>query len=130
MMIDPNSLAPKINCLGTELQPCSLDPLTGFLRDGCCNTCKEDVGSHTVCVEISDAFLLFSRARGNDLTTPHPEWSFKGLRAGDQWCLCAARWLEAHEAGIAPKVMLASTHEAALEIIPIELLKQYAVVIN
>ena len=105
-MNNPLVLAPSINVLGSELSPCSNKPLTGFLRDGLCNTCAEDAGSHTVCVEISEAFLLFSKARGNDLMTPHPEFGFDGLKPGDSWCLCAGRWLEAYEAGIAPKVLL------------------------
>ena len=103
------------NILGGELDACSLDPLTGYHRDGCCNTGSGDVGVHTVCVVMTDEFLEFSKARGNDLSTPRPEWGFAGLNAGDQWCLCAPRWQEAFEAGQAPKVVLAATHELTLE---------------
>ena len=119
-----------INVLGEELLVCGEDPLTGFYRDGKCNTCDEDTGLHTVCVEVSTAFLEFSRFRGNDLSTPIPEYNFPGLKQGDSWCLCAARWLEAHENDMAPRVHLTRTHIRALEIIPIELLKQYAVDLN
>lgn len=114
------------NVLGGELAPCSLDPLTGFFRDGCCNTGYEDTGMHTVCVQVTREFLEFSKARGNDLSTPAPQHGFAGLRPGDRWCLCAARWLEAFAAGMAPPVILASTHERALEIVPIEALKRHA----
>jgi uncharacterized protein len=103
------------NILGGELEACSFDPLTGYHRDGCCNTGSGDVGVHTVCVVMTDEFLEFSKARGNDLSTPRPEWGFAGLDAGDQWCLCAPRWQEAFEAGRAPKVVLAATHELTLE---------------
>ena len=120
----------SINVLGEELLLCGEDPLTGFYRDGKCNTCDEDTGSHTVCVEVSTAFLEFSRFRGNDLSTPIPEFNFPGLKEGDSWCLCAARWLEAHENDMAPRVHLTRTHIRALEIVPIELLKQYAVDLN
>ena len=120
----------SVNVIGEELKPCSLDPVTGFFRNGFCDTSDQDHGSHTLCAVMTAEFLEFSKSCGNDLSTPRPEFGFSGLKPGDQWCLCAARWLEAHEAGIAPRVMLASTHEAALEIIPLELLKQYAVVIN
>ena len=120
----------SINVLGEELLLCGEDPLTGFYRDGKCNTCDEDTGSHTVCVEVSTAFLEFSRFRGNDLSTPIPEFNFPGLKEGDSWCLCAARWLEAHENDMAPRVHLTRTHIRALEMVPIELLKQYAVDLN
>ena len=103
------------NVLGTELTPCSFDPLTGFYRNGCCDTGGEDVGVHAVCVVMTDEFLAFSRAAGNDLSTPMPQYGFAGLRAGDQWCLCADRWVEALEAGTAPKVVLAATHARVLE---------------
>jgi uncharacterized protein len=103
------------NVLGGELEPCSLDPLTGFYRDGCCDTGAEDAGVHVVCVVMTDAFLAFSASRGNDLSTPHPEWGFAGLRAGDRWCLCADRWVEALDAGAAPAVVLEATHLRALE---------------
>lgn len=114
------------NVFGEALESCSDDPVTGFFRDGCCNTSDQDAGSHTVCVKLTDEFLLFSKARGNDLTTPVPEFSFPGLKEGDRWCLCAARWLEAHEAECAPRVYLRSTHLRALEVIPMDVLRQYA----
>ena len=120
----------EINVLGSTLAPCSTKPITGFFRDGCCNTCKEDVGSHTVCIEVTDGFLQFSRFAGNDLSTPHPEFSFQGLKEGDRWCLCAARWLEAHEKGMAPRVFLNNTHIKALDIIPLDLLTEFAVSVN
>src|SRR5208283_3564727 len=104
-----------LNVLGTDLQPCSVDPLTGFYRDGCCNTGGEDLGVHTVCVQLTADFLVFSKAVGNDLSTPRPEYGFAGLQPGDQWCLCASRWQEAFEAGAAPKVVLAATHRTTLE---------------
>lgn len=128
--MEPIEKYPAINVKGEPLQPCSEKPMTGFFRDGCCNTCKEDVGSHTVCVEVSTAFLEFSRFSGNDLTTPHPEFGFPGLKQGDRWCLCASRWLEAYEKGMAPRVFLNNTHQQALEIIPEALLKEYAVTIS
>jgi uncharacterized protein (DUF2237 family) len=101
--------------------------LTGFYRTGCCHTGPEDVGLHTVCVEVSSAFLAFSKARGNDLSTPRPEFGFAGLRPGDRWCLCAARWQEALEAGSAPRVVLAATHEATLELVALSDLKRHAI---
>ncbi len=116
----------KLNVLGEPLVPCSDDPMTGFFRDGCCNTSSEDVGLHVVCTRVTAEFLEFSRARGNDLTTPHPEFGFPGLRPGDQWCLCAARWQEALEAGAAPRVVLQSTHAAALRVVKLADLKNYA----
>jgi uncharacterized protein (DUF2237 family) len=111
-----------VNVVGGELLPCGTDPVTGFYRDGCCSTGPEDVGSHSVCAVMTDEFLVFSRAAGNDLSTPRPDWGFPGLRAGDRWCVCAARWLEAHEAGVAPPVVLGATHRRALEVVPIEAL--------
>jgi uncharacterized protein (DUF2237 family) len=126
----PIIMEKPINVLGTELVPCSIDPLTGFFRDGCCNTCQEDLGSHTVCVEVTTEFLEYSRFAGNDLSTPYPELEFPGLKDGDRWCLCAGRWLEAHDKGMAPRVFLENTHIKALEIVPIALLQQYAVKIN
>jgi len=122
--------AQPLNVWGGKLSPCSEDPLTGFFRDGCCNTCDEDAGSHTVCIEVSQDFLEYSRFAGNDLSTPHPEFGFAGLQEGDRWCLCASRWLEAYEKGMAPKVVLDNTHFKALEIVPLELLKQFAVIVN
>ena len=119
-----------VNVLGETLLVCGEDPLTGYYRDGSCNTCDEDTGSHTVCIEVSQAFLEYSRFRGNDLSTPLPEYGFKGLKPGDRWCLCAARWLEAQQANMAPGVFLAATHIRALEVVPLELLKQHAVDLN
>ena len=106
---------------------CSADPLTGFFRDGCCATGPEDVGSHTVCVIVTEEFLGFSRRAGNDLSTAQPQLGFPGLKPGDRWCVCAARWLEAHESGCAPPVLLAATHERALELIEIDTLLAYAI---
>ncbi|MDA0978343.1 MAG: DUF2237 domain-containing protein [Proteobacteria bacterium] len=119
-----------LNVLGSALEPCSMEPLTGFFRDGCCNTCAQDVGSHTVCVEVTQAFLEYSRFAGNDLSTPHPEFQFPGLQEGDRWCLCAGRWLEAYEKGMAPRVFLNNTHIKALKTIPLSLLEQFAATIN
>ena len=115
------------NVLGTELRPCCYEPRTGFFRDGFCHTAPEDHGVHTVCVVVTSRFLAFSKARGNDLSTPHPQWQFPGLREGDRWCLCAARWREAWEAGEAPGVILESTHEATLKIVPRSVLEEHAV---
>ena len=120
----------SINVLGEELQICGENPVTGFLRDGKCNTCKEDVGSHTVCIKVTQEFLEYSRFAGNDLSTPHPEFGFKGLKPGDNWCLCALRWLEANQNDRAPKIYIARTHIRALEVIPLELLKRFAVDLN
>jgi uncharacterized protein (DUF2237 family) len=118
------------NVLGGPLGACSDRPVTGFFRDGCCNTSDEDIGMHTVCVVMTDEFLAFSQMRGNDLSTPHPEFGFPGLKAGDRWCLCAARWREALEAGAAPRVVLNATNETTLEIVSLEMLKRYAVDLN
>ncbi len=120
----------SINVFGEPLEPCGLNPVTGFFRDGACNTCKEDLGSHTVCVEVTKQFLEFSRSKGNDLSTPMPQFDFPGLQEGDAWCLCAARWLESEEQNMAPRVHLRRTHIKALEIVPMELLKRYAVDLN
>jgi hypothetical protein len=117
----------QLNVLGGPLLTCSDQPVTGFFRDGCCNTSEDDFGSHTVCVVLTDEFLAYSKAAGNDLSTPRPEFDFPGLKAGQRWCLCAARWVEAYRAGKAPKVSLNSTNQAALEIVPLDLLKQHAV---
>jgi hypothetical protein len=114
------------NVLGGELEPCSFDPETGFFRDGHCHTCAQDRGSHTVCAVMTEEFLAFSQAAGNDLITPLPQFDFPGLKPGDHWCLCAARWLEACEVGQAPRVVLEATNEAALEIVPSELLRAHA----
>ncbi len=115
------------NVLGDELQPCSTDPLTGFYRDGCCNTGGDDRGVHVVCAEVTEEFLEFSRSAGNDLSTPNPAFGFAGLRPGDRWCLCASRWTEALEAGVAPPVVLASTHVAMLEYTELDRLAANAV---
>ena len=116
----------KLNVLGEPLATCSERPLTGFFRDGCCNTSPEDLGLHTVCTRVTAEFLEFSKSRGNDLSTPHPEFGFPGLKPGDQWCLCAARWQEALEAGAAPRVVLRATHAAALRVVKLADLKKYA----
>ena len=110
------------NVVGGDLISCSNDPVTGFFRDGCCATGEEDVGSHTVCAEMTVEFLRFSKQAGNDLSTPRPEWGFAGLAPGDRWCVCASRWLEAYRAGSIAPVVLGATHERALEIVPIEVL--------
>ena len=120
----------SINVLGEPLEDCGTDPVTGFFRDGCCNTGPEDVGSHTVCAVVTNEFLAFSRSRGNDLGTPRPEFGFPGLRPGDGWCLCAARWREALEAGCAPRVRLKATHRAALDICDLADLKRHSVDLN
>lgn len=114
------------NVLGGPLQSCSFDPLTGYFRDGCCQSGPDDLGLHTVCARVTEAFLTFSARRGNDLTTPRPEYRFRGLQPGDRWCLCAARWLEAYEAGVAPPVVLEATHEATLAVVPITALREHA----
>ncbi len=122
---DPREHA--LNVLGEPLQTCCESPMTGFYRDGCCNTGPDDFGVHTVCVRATAEFLEFSRARGNDLTTPVPEHGFPGLKPGDRWCLCAARWKEALDAGVAPRVVLTATHEATLEYASLEELKKHAI---
>ena len=114
------------NVLGTELQPCSTDPLTGFYRDGCCNTGAEDAGVHTVCAVVTAEFLEFSSAQGNDLSTPHPEYGFAGLQPGDHWCLCASRWAEALDADAAPQVVLEATHARTLEWVDLGDLRAHA----
>ncbi len=116
----------QTNVLGGPLQSCSQDPLTGFFRDGCCRTAPDDHGSHTVCVRVTRAFLAFSKSCGNDLSTPMPIHGFKGLKPGDQWCLCAPRWQEAFEAGFAPKVVLEATHARALDYCKLESLQEHA----
>jgi hypothetical protein len=115
------------NVLGGDLAPCGVDPLTGFYRDGTCSTGPEDLGSHTVCAVATAEFLAHQQSVGNDLTTPMPQYHFPGLRPGDRWCVVAARWLQAHEDGAAAPVVLAATHARATEIVPLEILKQYAV---
>ncbi|MBX3418516.1 MAG: DUF2237 domain-containing protein [Pirellulaceae bacterium] len=119
------SQKPK-NVLGTELQACCFDPVTGFYRDGFCHTGPGDFGMHVVCAEMTEEFLIFSCSRGNDLTTPNPEFQFPGLVAGDCWCLCAQRWQEAYEAGCAPPVFLKSTHISAIEFVSLTALKEYS----
>lgn len=114
------------NVFNEPLVPCSFTPLTGFFRDGCCKTADEDAGNHVICTVMSEEFLDFSRSRGNDLSTPVPEWGFPGLKPGDQWCLCALRWLEAYLAGVAPRVILESTSFHALDIVDLDALKRYA----
>lgn len=114
------------NVLGTPLSPCSTDPLTGYYRNGCCQTGPDDHGRHVICAVMTSEFLAFSKQRGNDLSTPRPEYQFPGLRAGDQWCLCALRWREAFSAGLPPEVVLESTHERALEVVTLEQLQAYA----
>ena len=114
------------NVMGGELVPCGFDPLTGFFRNGCCETGPHDVGLHTVCAVMTADFLAFSKAAGNDLSTPMPDYGFAGLKPGDRWCLCAPRWKEALDAGAAPKIVLESTHEETLAIVPLGVLKDHA----
>ncbi|XDA97175.1 DUF2237 domain-containing protein [Sulfitobacter sp. LCG007] len=115
----------SVNVLGQALELCSGDPLTGFFRDGHCNTCATDVGSHTVCAIMTAEFLAYSKYVGNDLSTPRPEYRFAGLKPGDSWCLCANRFLQAHDEGCAPRINLAATHLRATEVVPLEILKLY-----
>jgi uncharacterized protein len=119
--------APSVNVLGSRLENCSLKPMTGFFRNGCCDTSRADIGSHTVCAVMTAEFLKFSKARGNDLSTPMPQYGFRGLKPGDRWCLCAPRWQEALEAGQAPRVVLRATHQGALEYCKLADLKRYAI---
>ena len=114
------------NVLGNTLRPCSVDPLTGFHRDGCCNSSEQDFGSHTICVRVTEAFLLYSSKEGNDLSTPRPEFDFAGLKAGDYWCLCAARWEQARLAGVAPKVNLRASNYKTLSLVSLEDLIEHA----
>ncbi|MFQ5470276.1 MAG: DUF2237 family protein [Gammaproteobacteria bacterium] len=130
MMMDASKKYESVNVYDEPLEQCSLNPLTGFFRDGCCDTNGQDVGSHTVCVEVTQSFLEYSRFKGNDLSTPLPEFGFPGLKPGDQWCLCAARWLEAQKDGMAPRVFLSRTHKKALDIVALEILRQYAIDLN
>ena len=120
----------SVNVLGEPLNVCGDHPVTGFFRDGKCNTCEEDVGLHTVCIVATREFLEYSRNKGNDLSTPAPEYGFEGVKPGNTWCLCAARWLEAYKEGMAPKVYLTRTHQRTLEMVPVELLKQFAADLN
>ena len=116
----------SLNVLGTPLQTCSLDPVTGWFRDGCCETQAADQGRHLVCAIMTEAFLAFSKSRGNDLSTPRPEYNFPGLKPGDRWCLCLERWKEAHAAGKAPNVVLDATHQMALERVPLDIFQKFA----
>ena len=118
---------PSVNVLGEPLEACSGDPVTGYFRDGACNTCTDDRGSHTVCAVMTAEFLAYSKYVGNDLSTPMPQFGFDGLKPGDQWCLCAARWKEAFDAGMAPRVVLRATHEITLQVVSLEDLKKFAV---
>lgn len=120
------NMDPSLNIMGEALETCSKDPVTGFFRNGCCDTGPMDQGSHTVCAVMTAEFLALSKYLGNDLSTPRPEFGFAGLKPGDRWCLCASRFLQAHEEGAAPKVNLKATHQRALEIVPLEVLTQYA----
>jgi hypothetical protein len=119
-------MADAKNVLGGKLEVCSTQPMTGFYRDGCCNTGTGDFGVHTVCAEMTEAFLSYTRAQGNDLSTPMPAYNFPGLKPGDRWCLCASRWKEAYDDGVAPKVVLEATHEATLRVVPLEQLQEHA----
>ena len=123
-------MAIQKNVFGEPLALCSDSPMTGFYRDGCCHTDKQDIGEHTVCVEVTKEFLQYSKWRGNDLSTPVPEMGFPGLKPGDRWCLCASRWKEAYDDGAAPKLILAATHESMLEHVDFEKLKPYALDLN
>jgi uncharacterized protein (DUF2237 family) len=126
-MKQPKQVEQALNVFGQPLESCSRDPLTGFYRDGCCNTGYDDTGIHTVCVRVTAKFLAFSKQRGNDLSTPMPEFGFPGLKSGDQWCLCAGRWKEALDAGMASPVVLTATHEETLAIVALADLKRHAV---
>ena len=117
---------PSLNVLGEALRPCSREPMTGFFRNGQCDTCAEDRGSHTVCAVMTAEFLAYSKYVGNDLSTPRPAFGFPGLKPGDSWCLCAGRFLQAHDEGCAPQVSLGATHRKALEIVPLEVLETHA----
>lgn len=125
--MEDDSAAGNRNVLGGELQPCSVEPLTGFYRNGSCQVGPEDVGCHAVCAEVTEEFLEFSKASGNDLSTPVPEYGFPGLKPGDRWCVCAGRWKEALDAGYAPPVHLAATSEAALEYVTRSILEEYGI---
>lgn len=124
------TMAESVNVLGETLEVCGRDPKTGFYRDGCCNTGPDDAGAHVVCAVVTTEFLQYSRSRGNDLTTPRPEFGFAGLNPGDSWCLCAARWREALQAGCAPRVKLRATHRAALKVVTLDDLKRHAIDLN
>lgn len=124
--LDTSGRLPARNVSGGTLAPCSTDPMTGFFRDGCCNTGPMDSGQHTVCAQVTAEFLAHSKYLGNDLSTPRPEYGFAGLKPGDRWCLCAARFLQAYDEGVAPKVFLDATHERAMDIVPLDVLKSHA----
>ena len=123
-------IAEETNVLGGRLEPCSVEPRTGFYRDGCCNTGPDDLGLHVICVRVTSKFLAFSKSQGNDLSTPQPDFGFPGLKPGDRWCLCAGRWREALDAGVAPPVVLSATHEEALAVVSLDDLKRHAVDVN
>jgi hypothetical protein len=123
----PLKIDPSVNVLGGTLEPCSRAPMTGFFRNGACDTCAEDHGSHTVCALMTAEFLAYSKYLGNDLSTPRPEYGFPGLKPGDRWCLCASRFLQAHHEGVAPKIVLTATHLRALDIVPLAILRDCAV---
>jgi uncharacterized protein (DUF2237 family) len=125
--VAPTDARPERNVLGEELQPCGTDPVTGFYRDGCCSTGPEDLGSHTICAVVTADFLDHQRSIGNDLSSPMPQYGFPGLHPGDRWCVTAANWARAHQAGRAAPVVLASTNEAVLELVPLPVLQQHAV---
>jgi uncharacterized protein (DUF2237 family) len=123
-------MADATNVLGGPLEPCSVEPRTGFYRDGCCNTGPEDLGLHVICTQVTTEFLEFSAEHGNDLSTPMPEFGFPGLKPGDRWCVCAGRWREALDAGVAPPVVLVATHEETLAVVTLDDLKQHAIDLN
>lgn len=125
-LIPSGGLIRPRNVLGGELKECCRSPMTGFFRNGRCDTCSEDIGMHVVCAEVTAEFLAFSMACGNDLSTPRPDYGFPGLKPGDRWCLCAARWKEAYLAGVAPPVILMATHESALQIVPLHMLQEHS----
>ena len=129
-MLKENHVNPQLNIFGEPILPCSVDPITGYFRDGCCNTDISDFGSHTVCAEMTKEFLSYSKDKGNDLSTPRPEFGFVGLKPGDSWCLCASRWLQAEKEGYAPMVFGKSTNYLALSIIPENILKKYLITVN
>ena len=120
----------ELNIIGSELQPCCFEPMTGYFRDGYCKTMAGDTGTHVVCAIMTEEFLTFTRRRGNDLTTPIPQWQFPGLKVGDKWCLCVSRWLEAEKQGVAPPIILRATHSKALNYAPLSLFKRYATTLN
>ncbi|MCE2611566.1 DUF2237 domain-containing protein [Flavobacteriaceae bacterium D16] len=115
----------ELNVLGTKLIPCCMDPVTGYFRDGLCRTMAMDTGTHVVCALVSEEFLTYTKSKGNDLSTPIPQWQFPGLKPGDKWCLCISRWLEAVDAGVAPSIILEATHKKALEYVSLQMLKRY-----